>query len=164
MTCESCFNRGIAQVHNFYLQPWIQEINLPQHFNDIPNNSFHLDGNKNLFLGKSNGISIINGINFHHLYLDGPVFISGNGSDTIYYASKNDLGYLLNDKSGEFFVRSQVELLSRANRNFIPRELICNDEGAFINTNRGVYQTSKGRISYLSLPAMRETSSRWTTV
>ena len=86
ITCESCFNRGIAQDHSLYPHPWIQEINLPQHFNDIPNKSFHLDGNKNLFLGKDNGITIINGNKSYHLSMDGPVYISGNGSDTIYYA------------------------------------------------------------------------------
>ena len=152
IACESTFNIGIAQVHNFYAHPWIQEINLPEHFNDIPNNSFHFDGNKNLFLGKTNGLTIINGNSSYHLSMDGPVYISGNESDTIYYASENDLGYLLKDKSGKFAFHSQGERLSRANRDFIPRQLICNDNGAFINTNRGVYHNTKGQIKYHSFP------------
>ncbi len=152
IACESTFNIGIAQVHNFYAYPWIQEINLPEHFNDIPNNSFHFDGNKNLFLGKTNGLTIINGNSSYHLSMDGPVYISGNRSDTIYYASENGLGYLLKDKSGKFAFHSQRERLSRANRDFIPRQLICNDNGAFINTNRGVYHNTKGRIKYHPFP------------
>ena len=56
------------------------------------------------------------------------------------------------DKSGKFAFHSQGERLSRANRDFIPRQLICNDDGAFINSSRGVYHNSKGRIKYHPFP------------
>ncbi|MDX2432193.1 MAG: adenylate/guanylate cyclase domain-containing protein [Bacteroides sp.] len=152
ITCASGINRGIAQDRSLYPLPWVQEINLPEHFNDIPNKSFHLDGNKNLFLGKGNGISIINGKNAYHLSLDGPVYFAGTGPDTVYYASENDMGYLLKDKSGKYTIRSQKDRISRINRNFLPRRMFCLGESVFINTDRGVYQNTKGRIKYHPFP------------
>ncbi len=153
ITCESSFNRGIAQDHSLYSLPWVQEINLPGYFNDIPNKSFHLDGNKNLFLGKDDGISIINGKHSYHLSMDGPVYFAGSGPDTVYYACKNDMGYLLKDKSGEFTIRSQKDRITRINHNFLPLGMICMGESIFINTDRGVYQNTKGHIKYHPFPA-----------
>ena len=146
--CESSLTRGIAQDYTLFPHPWIQEINLPQDFADIPNQSFYLDGNVSLFIGKDNGINIISGNGISHLQMDGPVYISGNGSDTIYYACENDIGYMLKDKSGKFTVRSQKDRISRANSNFIPSQLICMDEAVFVNTDRGVYQFLESQIKY----------------
>ncbi len=152
IACESSFNRGIAQDYTIFPHPWIQEINLPQEFADIPNQSFYLDRNDVLYIGKDNGINIISGNNTSHLGMDGPVFISGNGSDTIYFACENDMGYLLKDKSGKFTVRSQKDRISRANRDFIPSQLICLDQAVFVNTGRGVYQFQEDQIKYHPFP------------
>ncbi len=148
MACESCFIWGIAQDQSLYTHPWIQEVNLPDHLADIPNSSFYLDQEGNLFLGKDNGLSIIRGTNYQQLDMEGPVFISGNGSDTIYYACKNDMGILLNDKSGNYTLQSQKDRISRANRIFTPSGLIYKDEAVFLNTERGIYHYRKGRFSY----------------
>ena len=52
ITWESGINCGIAQETSFYPTPWIQEIKLPDHYADVPNESFYLDQLGNLFLGK----------------------------------------------------------------------------------------------------------------
>ncbi|MCP4310969.1 MAG: hypothetical protein GY790_06875 [Bacteroidetes bacterium] len=152
--CESGFNWGIAQDYSFFPYPWIQEINLPEHFADIPNESFYLDNTGTLFLGKANGLSVISESNSYHLQMEGPVYVSGNGSDTIYYACKNDMGFLLNDRSGKFTIRSQKDRIARVNRNFTPSRLICTHEAVFINTNRGVYHYWKGRIQSFPFPGV----------
>jgi len=148
MTCESGINRGIAQDLPHIPHPWIQEINLPAHFTDIPNESIYLDKDGNLFLGKENGLSIFNGNSFYHLLMNGPVYVTGNGSDTIHYACKNDMGLLLKDKSGRFTLRSLNERISRANREFTPTGLICVEDGVFMPTDRGIYHYRKGRVKY----------------
>lgn len=148
IACESSFTWGIAQDRSLYPHPWIQEINLPDHLADIPNASFYLDQQENLFLGKDNGLSIIRGVNYQQIDMKGPVFISGNGSDTIFYACKNDMGFLLKDKSGSFTTHSQKDRISRANRIFTPSGLIYKDEAVFLNTERGIYNYRKGRFTY----------------
>ena len=94
ITHASCFNRGFAQTTSFYPLPWIQEIKLPDHYLDIPNRSFHLDGQGRIFLGKENGLTIISPDRSVHLPLKGPVHICGSDTDTLFYACENDLGLL----------------------------------------------------------------------
>jgi len=152
ITCESGFIRGIAQDQSYFPHPWIQEINLPEPFSDIPNTSFYLNHNGFLFLGKDNGLSIIGRNSFQHIRMNGPVYVSGNGSDTIYYACNNDLGFLIKDRSGNFTMHSQKDRLSRVNRIFTPSQLIFRENAVFLNTDRGIYYYNKGRFSYFALP------------
>ena len=81
---EPGFNRGMAQERSFYLTPWIQEIKLPSQYNDIPNESFYLDDFGHLFIGKENGLSMVDGKSSIHLHMNGPVYVTGGGLDTLF--------------------------------------------------------------------------------
>lgn len=148
ITCESCFIRGIAQDGTCFPQPWIQEINLPEYNADLSNQSFFTDEDGSLFLGKNNGLTIFGLNSSHHIPMDGPVHISAETSDTIYYTCENDLGFIFKDKNGKYILRSQIEMISRTIRSFKPKGIICKNGGAFILTDRGIYHNQKGRISY----------------
>ncbi|MCK4750702.1 MAG: hypothetical protein KAT15_26775, partial [Bacteroidales bacterium] len=146
VTWESGFNWGIAQETSFYPTPWIQEIKLPDHYADIPNESFYLDRLGNLFLGKGNGLTIVNENRSVHLQMIGPVYATGNGSDTVYYACKNDFGLLLKNRNGQFQIRSFKDRISRAYRDFVPSQLIFADNAIFINAEHGIYHFANGRL------------------
>ncbi|MEN8156399.1 MAG: adenylate/guanylate cyclase domain-containing protein [Bacteroidota bacterium] len=146
IACEPCFNCGIAQNSAIYPTPWTEEIKLPGHLAHIPNNSFYLDDSGHLFLGKENGLSILNESSTAHIDMDGPVYVTGNGSDTLFYAGLNDLGMLRKENSGQFNARSYRDRLSKSDRKFIPTQLIYAEHSIFMNSDKGVYQFKNGRF------------------
>ncbi|MEN8229241.1 MAG: adenylate/guanylate cyclase domain-containing protein [Bacteroidota bacterium] len=136
----------MAQESSSYLTPWIQEIKLPSQYKDIPNESFYLDNHGHLFVGKENGLSIINGNNSIHLHMDGPVYVTGGDSDTLFYAAENDLGYLIRDERPEFHTISRKHWIPSSQRNFVPSGLVSFQNLYFVVTNHGVFSLSKGRV------------------
>ena len=108
----SGFIRGFAQDNILYLTPWIQEIILPSPNHEIPNETFYRDPLGTLFIGKNNGLTIVSGKGMNHLLMDGPVFVSGDESDTLYYAAQNDLGFLVRQSSNVFRKISRIHLIS----------------------------------------------------
>ncbi|MCK4748438.1 MAG: hypothetical protein KAT15_15410 [Bacteroidales bacterium] len=148
ITWEPGIKCGIAQDTSFYLTPWIQEINLPSQYADIPNESFYLDELGHLFLGKENGLTIVNGERSIHLHMNGPVYVTGDGPDTLYYASENDLGYLFMDEQLGFHTKSVADRIPSVLRSFIPTGLVSLDGQLFMNTDHGVYSLRDGRTQY----------------
>ena len=153
ITCEPGFNCGMAQDISFYPIPWIQEIILPDLYADIPNESFFLDQFGHLFLGKDNGVTIISGNKSVHLHMDGPVFVSGNGLDSVFFACHNDFGLITNDEYGKYRARSLNERIPVEFRQFIPSQLIHTEEGVFLNADAGIYHFSEGRMKTYPFPA-----------
>ena len=78
-----------------YLTPGIQHYKLQLYPPDVPNNSIYKDVYGTLYIGKESGLNIINGSEIMYIPMNGPVYISGNRSDTIFYACENDYGYLV---------------------------------------------------------------------
>ncbi len=146
VTCESSFNCGIAQHSSYYPTPWIQEIKLPDHYADIPNKSFYKDHLGQLFLGKENGLTILNENRSVHIHMNGPVFVTGNGSDSLFFACENDMGLLVKDTEGKFRTHSYKDRILRAYRDFHPTQLIHMDHAVFLNSEKGIYQFKDGRI------------------
>jgi len=152
LTWESGFNCGMAQERSFSLTPWIQEIKLPSQYRDIPNKSFYLDNNGHLFVGKENGLSIVDGKSSMHLHMDGPVYVTGNESDTLFYAAKNDIGYLVMDNRLMFHTQSKKNWIPSSQRTFIPSGLVNFKNHHFVVTNRGVFSISNGHSQLYSFP------------
>jgi hypothetical protein len=142
ITCESGFNRGIAQDLNLYLTPWIEEIILPSPNHDIPNQTFFRDHLGTLFIGKDNGLTIVSGQEKSHLPMAGPVFVGGDESDTLYYAAQNDLGFLVRRQSHEYKKVSRVHFLPASQRIFIPSALNSAGDVMVLTTNNGTYSFS----------------------
>ena len=131
ITWEPCFNCGMAQESSSYLTPWIQEIKLPSQYSDIPNKSIYLDHLGHLFIGKENGLSIFDGNSSIHLQMNGPVFVTGQRSDTLFYAAENDIGYLILDNRMEFHTVSRKHWIPASLRTFIPSGLVCHALSSF---------------------------------
>ena len=120
ITCESCINWALAQQSDLHLTPWIQEVNLPSQYSEIPNETFFRDRHGTLFIGKENGLIIINGPKISQFHMEGPVYVCGDDSDTLYYVSKNDLGFLVREEGGSFRTISRKHLIPASKRSFTP--------------------------------------------
>jgi len=149
ITCETCINRGLAQSFDLHLTPWIQEIILPSQYKEIQNETFYRDLNGTLFIGKGNGLSIINGRQISFLHMEGPVFISENGSDSLYYVSKNDLGFLVRQENGLFRTISRIHLLPASKRTFTPTGIHKRSGHFLIYTDAAFIRFSRSEVKYL---------------
>jgi len=78
--------------------PYIQALDLEDFHPDIPNLSFHAASEGSLFIGKKNGLSIHCPAGNRFLSMEGPVFVTDFQGDTLCYAAKDDLGYLIRDE------------------------------------------------------------------
>ena len=149
ITCESGFIRGIAQDNLLYLTPWIQEIILPSPNHEIPNETFYRDPLGTLFIGKSNGLTIVSGQDMNHLLMDGPVFVSGDDSDTLYYAAQNDLGFLVRQPQHAFKKVSRIHLISPSRRIFSPTALVSEDSCVVLHSIQGNFRLSRTKTEFL---------------
>ena len=139
ITCESSFNAALSQQNIYFLTPWIQEIELPSPYRELANESFYLDHQETLFLGKENGLSIIEGNNTLHIQMKGPVFVTGNHSDTLYYAAAGDVGLLVMRDRSEITQLSRKHWIPASQRDFIPTDILFYQDHLFINTDRGIF-------------------------
>ena len=151
ITCESCINWGFAQQSDLHLTPWIQEINLPSQYSEIPNETFFRDTEGTLFIGKENGLIIINGADISHFPMDGPVYICEDDSDALYYVSKNDLGFLIREEGGAFQAISRKHLLPVSKRLFIPTSIQNRSGTIFICSDKGSIRFTKSEIKFLNM-------------
>ncbi len=152
IACETCFNRGFAQQSELHLTPWIQEINLPSQFSEIPNETFYRDQGGTLFIGKENGLIIIDGSIVNHFPMNGPVYVCGDGSDTLCYVSQNDLGLLLKQEGNTFRIISRKHLIPASRRSFTPSGVQNSSGSFFIYTDKGDFLFSKSEVKFLDKP------------
>ncbi len=145
ITFESCFSCGLAQIRSLHFTPWVQEIKLPSLYHDMPNVSFYLDRDGTLLIGKDNGLTILRGEKLDHLALNGPIFVTGDESDTLYYAAKDDAGYLIRKQELEYHITSRKHLIPASQRSFTPNDIVRFKKSLFICSDKGVYQLSDGR-------------------
>jgi len=139
----------MAQDHKLDLIPWIQELKLPPLYSDFPNVSFYQDIYGILFIGKENGLSIMMGDKINHLHFQGPVFVTGNTSDTLWYAAENDMGYLIRDQGTDFHFLTRKHLIPASQRKFVPSGIIRYKNELFISSNRGVYHLTRRRTRFI---------------
>lgn len=150
ITWETGFNCGMAQQRDLDLTPWIQEIKLPSQYQDIPNKSIHLDQNGRLFIGKENGLSVVDGKGSVHLHMNGPVYVTGGASDTLFYTAENDIGYLIAEDNLNFRVLSRKHWIPSSQRSFIPARLITLNNQHFVITDRGLFLISDNRAEHFT--------------
>lgn len=131
------------------MTPWIQEINLPAEYNEIPNETFFRNQQGTIFIGKNNGLSIISGKQIHHIHLNGPVYVTENGSDTLYYVAENDIGFLIKEPESSYRAVSRMHLLPASRRIFIPKGIYNIAGDILIYTNTGVFRLSKSELKIL---------------
>ncbi|MDF1573656.1 MAG: adenylate/guanylate cyclase domain-containing protein [Bacteroidales bacterium] len=133
------------------MTPWIQEINLPAPYNEIPNETFYRDHGGTLFIGKSSGLNIIDGREFTYFHMDGPVYVCGDDSDTLYYVSQNDLGFILREEGHTFRAISRKHMLPTSHRNFTPSGIQNIAGETYIFSDIGRFLFSRSEIKYLGL-------------
>jgi len=148
-TCVACWNWGLAQESKLRMTPWIQEINLPSQYSEIPNETFFRDQSGTLFVGKNSGLLIIDGKESGFFPMKGPIYLCGNGSDTLYYVARDDLGFIIREKDHSYRTISRKLFLPTSRRNFTPTG-IQNSSGKIIfHSDAGSFLFSSSEIKYL---------------
>jgi class 3 adenylate cyclase len=142
ITLQSLSTSAKEQEKTGYLTPRIQHYKLQLYHPDVPNISFHKDPYGTLYIGKESGLDIISGTDNIHLPMNGPVYVSGGNSDTIFYACENDFGYLEFGPKGDIFNLSLIQSFPKYYSEFYPSQLIQYDSSQFINAEEGVYRVS----------------------
>jgi len=150
ITCESGFNRGFAQEHKLYQSPWMEEIILPSPNQDIPNETFFRNHLGTLFIGKNNGLTIVSGHEMSHLLMEGPVYVNGTDSDTLFYAAQNDLGFLVREQNHLYKKVSRVHFLPASLRTFSPSGLDWKEDHVILGSSNGNYLLSRNKVEYLN--------------
>jgi class 3 adenylate cyclase len=149
IACESGFNRGFAQENKLYQTPWMEEIILPSPNQDIPNETFFRNHIGTLFIGKNNGLTIVSGHKMSHLLMDGPVYVQGQDSDTLFYAAQNDLGFLVREQNHIYKKVSRVHFLPASLRSFSPSRLDWKEDHVILGSDFGIYLLSRTKVEYL---------------
>ena len=144
MTCISSCSNGFAQSGALYLTPWIQEINIPAPSHEIANTSLYPDHRGYLLLGKENGIFVMDGRRSSQFLMKGPVYITGDQSDTLIYAARGDVGYLVPDQDHLFKPLSRKHWIPASQRDFTPSGLQILGDHIFILSDRGVLSLKEG--------------------
>jgi len=144
-------NCGFAQEATLKTIPWIQEISLPSQYGEIPNETFYRDHKGTLFIGKSSGLLIIDGKETSYFHMDGPVFVCGDGSDTLFYVSPNDLGFIIREAGHSYRTISRKLLLPTLRRSFIPTGIQNVSGTIFFHSDIGRFLFSRTEIKYLGI-------------
>jgi len=144
-------NCGFAQEVRLQMTPWIQEINLPSQYSEIPNEAFYRNHRGTLFIGKSNGLLIIDGKETSYFHMDGPVFVCGDGSDTLFYVSPDDLGFIVRGEGHSYRTISRKLLLPTSHRTFTPTGFQYKSGAIFFNSDKGLFLFSRSEIKYLGI-------------
>ena len=150
IACVSSINPGFSQDKSLPLTPWIQEVELPEAYRMIPNETFFLDREDIMYIGKKNGLTIMDGSRVIHLPMQGPVFIAEDGSDTLYYAAENDIGFLIKGNDGAFQTVSRIYLLPASQRILIPAGIYNTSGKNYIYADNGVYLLTRSEIQLLT--------------
>ena len=148
-TCVACWNWGLAQEASLRMTPWIQEMNLPSQYREIPNESFYRDHRGTLFIGKNSGLLIIDGKESNYFHMDGPVYVCGDGSDTLFYVSPNDLGFIVREEEYSYRTVSRKLLLPTSHRSFTPKGFQNISGTIFFNSDKGRFLFSRSKIQFL---------------
>jgi adenylate cyclase len=146
IACESFISQGFAQQGDLKLTPWIQEINLPFQYSEIPNETFYRDPRGTLFIGKNNGLCIIDGEQISFIHMDGPVYVTGDSSDTLYYACRNDIGFLVRKEGAAYEYISRKYLLPASLRTFRSSGILNTPEVVLIYTDLGRFRITRTEL------------------
>ena len=130
---------GNRQDSIHYLQPRILEYNLPNKYINTPNTSFYISGKGVLFVGKENGVVIVDGSSHYFTAMEGPVYITSTDSERIQYLSSNDFGVLEYSPESGINKESHIHEIPSQPSKFYPYNLLSNDSSIFMATSEAVF-------------------------
>jgi len=129
-----------------FFSPRIQPVVTPLQQDNLPYISFYCDNKGVLYLGKENELIIISGekVSRHHLH--GPVYVTGNINDSVYYACNNDFGAVSREAESRFSIHSLIPEKDLSS-NLYPVSLHSSGKEMFIQTEREIIAYSEGNFS-----------------
>lgn len=130
---------GNKQDSIHYLNPRILKYNLPNNHLRTPNTSFFKSKNGVLYIGKENGILVLDGSSNFFTAIEGPVHIGSSGNGIIHYLASNDLGTIEYTPHQGIQISSHINDINSHYALFIPYNLTVNDSLLILATSAGVF-------------------------
>ncbi len=130
--------------------PIVQTVQTPFQPDNQPFLSFFVDKRGVVYLGKENVLYVISGEKTHQFNLNGPVFVSGNKNDTVFYASVNDFGVISSDPERNTSLNSMNHPDDSCYLRIYPEGLCATAYGLFIYENRMIHLIKNNRIIHFS--------------
>ncbi len=143
ITCQTTAFSGTRNDPVRYCTPRILSYDLPNSLLRSPNVSLEMDPDGRLFLGKNNGIFVLDGSSVHHLPVNGPVHLARTPGGTLFYMARNDFGKILYNPYTGPSKQSLIHTIRTPYNFFRPRQLACLGETLCMATSEGVFVYTK---------------------
>jgi len=134
----------------FNLIPEILEFDIPTPFLNSLNTSFVRNNKGIIFIGKENGILVLDDEETSFLSLKDPVLLGLNAQDRVVYCTTSDFGYLDYRMNQGLNTRSLTDQIRPNYRVFDPINIESFDDKLFIATNAGVIFIQDSLIKHFS--------------
>jgi hypothetical protein len=130
------------------LIPETIEFEIPSKYNKAPNTSFCRNDNGVYFIGKENGLLIVDAGKTYFTPANAPVYIA-HANNNIYYLTENDFGVLEYSPPTGPRMRSRREMLVVHFPDFYPAGILTQDSLAFLATTEGVFVLSENKAEHI---------------
>ncbi len=133
----------------FTILPEISNFDIPARFNQTASTSFIRDINGVVYIGKQNGLLIIDDDKYSFLPFDNAVYLTYSNKKKIVYMTTFDFGYVdYNSQSGPS-VMSCLDKLRSNFQDFFPNNLTSFEQKSFLATSEGVIIIKNDTITHL---------------
>ncbi|MFC2129329.1 adenylate/guanylate cyclase domain-containing protein [Bacteroidota bacterium] len=139
---------GNSQDSIHYLYPRILKYELPNKYINTPNTSFYKSDDGVLFVGKENGVLIIDGTSNYFSAMAGPVYITSTKSGRIEYLSSNDFGVLDYTPNSGVIRKSHIHDVPSYHSSFFPYNILSQDSSIFMATSEAVFVYNQNKYSW----------------
>ena len=134
---------GNMQDSIHYFQPRILKYDLPNKYQRTPNTSFYKSDDGILFIGKENGVLIIDGDSHFFSAMEGPVYITSTASGRVMYLASSDFGHLKYSTKFGVSRESHTEQIPSYHSLFYPVNIVAQDSTIFMATSEAVFVRNK---------------------
>ncbi|MFZ5940455.1 MAG: adenylate/guanylate cyclase domain-containing protein [Bacteroidota bacterium] len=122
-----------------FYTPFVEEIEIPFEPDNLPFLSLFVDGEGVIYLGRENSLFIVTGQKTLRYNLPGPVFLTADDNDSVYYTCDNDFGKIQTDENRNFSLKSIAASCSDAPPGFRPTGICFKDTSLFVSSSREIY-------------------------
>ncbi|MCF8227141.1 MAG: adenylate/guanylate cyclase domain-containing protein [Bacteroidales bacterium] len=138
---------GITPDKEISLTPEIIRFEIPVEFNKTPNVSFCRTDEGINFIGKHNGILVVDDDKVLCHPMDHPVGLTRLKNNRIVYLTDSDFGYVNYHPLRGISLSSLINEISVLHQNFIPNNVVSIDNTAFLATSEGVFTITRNSVN-----------------
>ncbi len=131
-----------------FLNPRILEYNLPNKYLNRPNTSFYKSEKGVIYIGKDNGILVIDGSKSYFNSMEGPVHIASSETGRINYMASSDFGTLEYIPNVGINIISRIHQIPSQHSLFLPYNTVAKDSTIWMSTSEGVFVINNNKYHH----------------